>query len=41
MGGSSVVSISLVGAGGAGVSMFNFKTVCQAVAGRVPIWLDG
>ncbi len=41
MGGCSVVPISLVGAGGAVVSTFKFKAVCQIVAGRVPVWLDG
>ncbi len=40
-GGCSVAPISLVGAGGAGVFTFNFKAVCQTVAGRVPVWLDG
>jgi hypothetical protein len=39
--GYSVVPVLLVGAGGAGVSMFNFKVVFQTVASRVPVWLDG
>jgi hypothetical protein len=41
MGGCDVVPILLVGAGGTGVSMFNFKAMCQTVASWVPVWLDG
>ncbi len=35
------VPILLVGAGGTGVSTFNFKTTCRTVAGGVPVWLVG
>ncbi len=33
--------VLLVGAGGAGVLTFYFKTVHPTVAGGAPVWLDG